>query len=91
VSKASNLVYLDHAPTTPIMASPTVQYVYIPNLVGRQMLRIPLDEVEAEGRIASLSSGRCTTAVTTNATPHYARRSSLSPSIKSVDSIQSAE
>jgi hypothetical protein len=30
-----------------------MQYVYIPNLVGRQMLRIPIDNVEAEGIIST--------------------------------------
>lgn len=74
------------------MSSPTVQYVYIPNLVGRQMLRIPLDEVEAEGQI-SLSSDRSTTTNTTNTTtkPHYARSSSPSPSVTSITSIEATE
>ncbi|KAH9881862.1 hypothetical protein J1614_001033 [Plenodomus biglobosus] len=70
------------------MSSPTTQYVYIPNLVGRQMLRIPLDEVEAEGQI-TLCSDRSTVNTTTSST--YSRESSPSPSVKSVESVQSNE
>ncbi|KAI8942425.1 hypothetical protein NX059_000497 [Plenodomus lindquistii] len=70
------------------MSSPTTQYVYIPNLVGRQMLRIPLDEVEAEGQI-TLSSDRSTDNSTTSSS--YSRGSSPSPSIKSVESVSSDE
>ncbi|CBX93704.1 hypothetical protein IAQ61_003592 [Plenodomus lingam] len=70
------------------MSSPTTQYVYIPNLVGRQMLRIPLDEVEAEGQI-TLSSDCSTMNNTTSST--YSRGSSPSPSLQSVESVQSNE
>ncbi|KAH4104742.1 hypothetical protein HBI64_185720 [Parastagonospora nodorum] len=61
------------------MSSPATQYVYIPNLVGRQMLRIPLDEVEAEGQI-NISS----TAQNTTYSPP-ARNSSPSPSVSSIE------
>jgi hypothetical protein len=63
------------------MSSPATQYVYIPNLVGRQMLRIPLDQVEAEGQIhvSSISQSTKYTPVRT------ARESSPSPSVSSVD------
>ncbi|KAF2855565.1 hypothetical protein T440DRAFT_463963 [Plenodomus tracheiphilus IPT5] len=70
------------------MSSPTTQYVYIPNLVGRQMLRIPLDQVEAEGHI-TISSERSITNTNTSST--YSRESSPSPSIKSVESVESNE
>lgn len=61
------------------MSSPATQYVYIPNLVGRQMLRIPLDEVEAEGQINISPSAQNT--------PYSppARNSSPSPSVSSVE------
>ncbi|KAF3003553.1 hypothetical protein E8E13_006055 [Curvularia kusanoi] len=38
------------------MSSPATQYVYIPNLVGRQMLRIPLEDVAAEDIITFSST-----------------------------------
>jgi len=61
------------------MSSPATQYVYIPNLVGRQMLRIPIDEVEAEGQISIASAPQ------TTSTPQYIRDSSPSPSVSSVE------
>jgi hypothetical protein len=61
------------------MSSPATQYVYIPNLVGRQMLRIPLDEVEAEGQI-SISSTAQPTKYTS-----APRTSSPSPSVSSIE------
>ncbi|KAF2829311.1 hypothetical protein CC86DRAFT_368342 [Ophiobolus disseminans] len=61
------------------MSSPATQYVYIPNLVGRQMLRIPIDEVEAEGQISITPVSK------TTSKPTYARTSSRSPSVSSVD------
>ncbi|CAO2654632.1 Nn.00g113650.m01.CDS01 [Neocucurbitaria sp. VM-36] len=66
------------------MSSPATQYVYIPNLVGRQMLRIPLDEVEAEGQISIP-----TTQTTTSSPPSaYTRDSSPSPSVESVEETE---
>jgi hypothetical protein len=66
---------------TSTMSSPATQYVYIPNLVGRQMLRIPLDQVEAEAQIHVSSISQ-----STNYTPvRTARDSSPSPSVSSVD------
>lgn len=67
------------------MSSPATQYVYIPNLVGRQMLRIPLDDVEAEGQISVTSTS------TQYSNSSYSRESSPSPSVKSVESVDSAE
>jgi hypothetical protein len=61
------------------MSSPTTQYVYIPNLVGRQMLRIPLDEVEAEGHISVVASQ------TPVKQTSVSRESSPSPSVSSVE------
>jgi hypothetical protein len=63
------------------MSSPATQYVYIPNLVGRQMLRIPLEEVEAEGQISITQP-----IVSPTLTSRYTRDSSPSPSIESVSS-----
>ncbi|KAH8728648.1 hypothetical protein GQ44DRAFT_26838 [Phaeosphaeriaceae sp. PMI808] len=60
------------------MSTPATQYVYIPNLVGRQMLRIAIDDVEAESHITA-SSPQTTTS--TSAT-QYTRDSSPSPSIE---------
>jgi hypothetical protein len=64
------------------MSSPSTLYVYIPNLVGRQMLRIPIDDVEAEG-IISVSSKPAESTPTP-----YTRDSSPSPSISSVTSAE---
>ncbi|OAL45316.1 hypothetical protein IQ07DRAFT_591649 [Pyrenochaeta sp. DS3sAY3a] len=63
------------------MSSPATQYVYIPNLVGRQMLRIPLDDVEAEGQISIASTQTSKPAQTSS----YARESSPSPSEESIE------
>ncbi|KAF1846841.1 uncharacterized protein K460DRAFT_310485 [Cucurbitaria berberidis CBS 394.84] len=65
------------------MSSPATQYVYIPNLVGRQMLRIAIDEVEAEGQIIS-----STMTQTTPQTSSYIRDSSPSPSVESVEETE---
>jgi hypothetical protein len=67
--------YLQHYYT---MSSPTTQYVYIPNLVGRQMLRIPIDEVEAEGQITIAPAPQTTST-------KYTRDSSPSPSVSSIE------
>jgi hypothetical protein len=68
--------YIQHYHT---MSSPATQYVYIPNLVGRQMLRIPIDEVEAEGQISIEPAPQSTS------TPRYTRDSSPSPSVSSIE------
>jgi hypothetical protein len=54
------------------MSSPTTQYVYIPNLVGRQMLRIPLEVDEITSSTAQPVKHTST------------RASSPSPSVSSV-------
>ncbi|KAF1938216.1 hypothetical protein EJ02DRAFT_355019 [Clathrospora elynae] len=66
------------------MSSPATQYVYIPNLVGRQILRIPLDNVEAEGQI-SLSAHKTSGSTSQTYAP---RGSSPSPSVGSVSSTE---
>ncbi|KAF2188244.1 hypothetical protein K469DRAFT_703740 [Zopfia rhizophila CBS 207.26] len=61
-------------------------YVYIPNLVGRQILRVPItscEEVEAENQNLSISILKTTSASMTNS-PSSARSASLSPSIESI-------
>jgi hypothetical protein len=58
------------------MSSPATQYVYIPNLVGRQMLRIPLEVDECQ-----LTSS-ATQPIKVKHTS--ARDSSPSPSVSSV-------
>lgn len=68
------------------MSSPITQYVYIPNLVGRQMLRIPIDEVEAEGQISVTTTAHSTQSATSS--PSYARDSSPSPSFSSVEETE---
>ncbi|KAF2129435.1 hypothetical protein P153DRAFT_385644 [Dothidotthia symphoricarpi CBS 119687] len=76
------------------MSSPATQYVYIPNLVGRQMLRIPVEEVEAEEIISSedlISMTKSTTTsqpITMKSTSTYSRDSSPSPSMSSVSSYE---
>lgn len=69
------------------MSAPATQYVYIPNLVGRQMLRIPLDEVEAEGSMSVLSTHSQSSAKS-SPTPTYTRESSPSPSIESIEETE---
>ncbi|KAJ4310014.1 hypothetical protein N0V94_008650 [Neodidymelliopsis sp. IMI 364377] len=73
------------------MSSPATQYVYIPNLVGRQMLRIPLEEVEAEEIISFSSTISQSSNETSESTPSHIRDSSRSPSISSVSSVEETE
>jgi hypothetical protein len=70
--------------TSPIhnMSSPATQYVYIPNLVGRQMLRIPIEEVETEGQISTTQQPIASPTLSSR----YTRDSSPSPSMESVSS-----
>ena len=72
------------------MSSPATQYVYIPNLVGRQMLRIPLEEVEAED-IITFSPTSQSSNETMESTPSHVRDSSRSPSISSTSSVEETE
>ncbi|KAF1362884.1 hypothetical protein EJ07DRAFT_174452 [Lizonia empirigonia] len=73
------------------MSSPATQYVYIPNLVGRQMLRISLEEVEAEDIISFSSSVSQSSSDSTESARTHVRDSSRSPSISSVSSVEEAE
>ncbi|KAI4938817.1 uncharacterized protein J4E92_000098 [Alternaria infectoria] len=66
-------------PTT--MSSPATQYVYVPNLVGGQMLRIPIEDVEAEGQISIAQQPIASPTLSSR----YVRDSSPSPSMESVD------
>lgn len=74
------------------MSSPATQYVYIPNLVGRQMLRIALEDVEVED-ITSYVSTTTQTTTTTSSTnsaspPPFSRSYSRSSSVSSVESTE---
>ena len=73
------------------MSSPATQYVYIPNLVGRQMLRIPLEDVAAEDIITFSSTLSQASTETTETAPSYVRDQSRSPSISSASSIEETE
>ncbi|KAF2631157.1 hypothetical protein BU25DRAFT_407695 [Macroventuria anomochaeta] len=73
------------------MSSPATQYVYIPNLVGRQMLRIPLEEVEAEDIIAFSSTVSQSSSETMETAPSHVRDSFRSPSISSASSVEDTE
>lgn len=72
------------------------QYVYIPNLVGRQMLRIPvlpyeeLEDLDADDQIEIMtgSSSHLTFDTTTPTTSSYTRDASPTPS---EESVQQAE
>ncbi|KAI4682396.1 uncharacterized protein J4E88_005286 [Alternaria novae-zelandiae] len=63
------------------MSSPATQYVYVPNLVGGQMLRIPIEDVEAEGQISIAQQPIASPTLSSR----YVRDSSPSPSMESVD------
>ncbi|KAJ4379634.1 hypothetical protein N0V86_004816 [Didymella sp. IMI 355093] len=73
------------------MSSPATQYVYIPNLVGRQMLRIPLEEIEAEDIITFSSTISQSSNETMETAPSHVRDSSRSPSISSASSVEETE
>ena len=66
-------------PTT--MSSPATQYVYVPNLVGGQMLRIPIEDIEAEGQISISYQPIASPKLSSR----YVRSASPSPSVESVD------
>jgi hypothetical protein len=71
------------------MSSPTAQYVYIPNLVGRQMLRIPLEDVEVDDMVSyTPASSQTTSTASSPSPPPFARTVSRSPSISSVESTE---
>lgn len=63
------------------MSSPATQFVYVPNLVGGQMLRIPIEDVEAEGQISISQQPIASPTLSSR----YVRESSPSPSVESVD------
>lgn len=72
------------------MSSPATQYVYIPNLVGRQMLRIPIEDVAAED-IITFSSTVSQSSKDQEATPTHIRESSRTSSFSSVSSVEETE
>lgn len=71
------------------MSSPS--YVYIPNLVGRQMLRIPVaDEVEHNKETQAPATERTLAHVTTPKSTFSSRESSpaISITVESVDELE---
>ncbi|KAF1829438.1 hypothetical protein BDW02DRAFT_509956 [Decorospora gaudefroyi] len=74
------------------MSSPAPQYVYIPNLVGRQMLRIPIEgEQQPENQHFSLDSQQQQyqqPIASPTLTSRYTREASPSPSVESVDAAE---
>jgi hypothetical protein len=72
------------------MSSP--QYVYIPNLVGRQMLRIPVmpcdDVISTIEPITSASLLTLDTSIVTASSSSYTRDSSPARSVESVDELE---
>ncbi len=73
------------------MSSPATQYVYIPNLVGRQMLRVPIEDIEAENIITFSSTVSQSTNETMETAPTLVRGSSRSSSISSASSVEETE
>jgi len=73
------------------MSSPATQYVYIPNLVGRQMLRVPIEDIEAENIITFSSTVSQSSNETMETAPSHIRDSSRSPSISSASSVEETE
>ncbi|KAJ8109948.1 hypothetical protein OPT61_g7079 [Boeremia exigua] len=73
------------------MSSPATQYVYIPNLVGRQMLRVPIEDIEVENIITFSSAVSQTSNDTMRTAPTLVRGSSRSPSISSASSVEETE
>ena len=73
------------------MSSPATQYVYIPNLVGRQMLRIPIEDVAAEDIITFSSTVSQSSNEKMTMAPTHGRESSRSSSFSSVSSVEETE
>ncbi|KAF2451491.1 hypothetical protein P171DRAFT_425991 [Karstenula rhodostoma CBS 690.94] len=76
------------------MSPPQTEYVYIPNLIGGQMLRIPVFSLEAdyeEEEDVTIPSPSDLT-IDTSALPIPARDASPTPSVDStVESVEEAE
>ncbi len=70
--------------------SSTQQYVYIPNLVGRQMLRIPVEDVETSNTPSTTGAPQLTINTTTaiSAASAYPRDASPAPSMESVSEAE---
>lgn len=64
------------------MSSPATQYVYVPNLVGGQMLRLPIEDISSEGEININQQPIASPTLSSR----YTRDSSPSPSVESVES-----
>ncbi|EDU42218.1 hypothetical protein PtrM4_036730 [Pyrenophora tritici-repentis] len=65
------------------MSSPAAQFVYVPNLVGGQMLRLPVEQAEAEGHSFTQQP-----IASPSLSSRYTRSSSPTPSVESVQSTE---
>lgn len=74
------------------MSSPQYQYVYIPNLVGRQMLRIPIEDMSAENTIPTTTTTTTplslNTTSTSSSSSSFSRETSPAPSVESVQETE---
>ncbi|RMZ72457.1 malic acid transporter [Pyrenophora seminiperda CCB06] len=67
------------------MSSPVAQFVYVPNLVGGQMLRLPVEQAEAsEGHHSFTKQPIASPSLSSR----YTRSSSPTPSVESVQSTE---
>ncbi|KNG51721.1 malic acid transporter [Stemphylium lycopersici] len=64
------------------MSSPATQYVYVPNLVGGQMLRLPIEDISSDDEITTTQQPIASPTLSSR----YTRDSSPSPSVESVES-----
>lgn len=64
------------------MSSPAPQYVYVPNLVGGQMLRLPIEDASAGGEVSISQQPIASPTLSSR----YTRDPSPSPSVESVES-----
>ncbi|KAK1918796.1 hypothetical protein P3342_010267 [Pyrenophora teres f. teres] len=65
------------------MSSPAAQFVYVPNLVGGQMLRLPVEQAEAESHSFTQQP-----IASPSLSSRYTRSASPTPSVESVQSTE---
>ncbi|KAG9378347.1 hypothetical protein A1F94_011463 [Pyrenophora tritici-repentis] len=68
------------------MSSPAAQFVYVPNLVGGQMLRLPVEQAEAEGHSFTQQP-----IASPSLSSRYTRSSSPTPSVESPTAMTQRE